>query len=232
MLLLILVPVMQTCYDGIRVKYVGDTKNNNIDAFEYSSVQHLLYSTVPLFASSVCLDSSIYLIVMKYSSVLQHSEEDCGAACLATIAKHYGRTLPINRAREVIGTGQLGTTLLGLRRGAETLGFYARAVKASPELMDCLDKAPLPAIIHWKGHHWVVLYGKTRKHYVVADPGVGVRYLTRQELVTAWANGVMLLLQLDDARFYAQPQDEIQGLYSGNFNRNFPGCINSGIFFA
>ncbi|MEH1835484.1 MAG: cysteine peptidase family C39 domain-containing protein [Nostoc sp.] len=29
---------------------------------------------------------------MKYQSVLQHSEEDCGAACLATITKHYGRT--------------------------------------------------------------------------------------------------------------------------------------------
>jgi ABC-type bacteriocin/lantibiotic exporter with double-glycine peptidase domain len=29
---------------------------------------------------------------MKYQVVLQHSEEDCGAACLATAAKHYGRT--------------------------------------------------------------------------------------------------------------------------------------------
>ncbi|MEH1843882.1 MAG: cysteine peptidase family C39 domain-containing protein [Nostoc sp.] len=30
---------------------------------------------------------------MKYQIVLQHSQEDCGAACLATIAKHYAATL-------------------------------------------------------------------------------------------------------------------------------------------
>ncbi|MBE9106896.1 hypothetical protein IQ229_18780 [Nostoc cf. edaphicum LEGE 07299] len=29
---------------------------------------------------------------MKYQVVLQNSEEDCGATCLATAAKHYGRT--------------------------------------------------------------------------------------------------------------------------------------------
>ena len=32
---------------------------------------------------------------MKHQVVLQHSEEDCGAACLATVAKHYGRTFPL-----------------------------------------------------------------------------------------------------------------------------------------
>ncbi len=69
---------------------------------------------------------------MKYAHVLQHSEEDCGAACLASIAKHYGRTFTLNRIREAVGTGQSGTTLLGLKRGAETLGFNARPVKTSP----------------------------------------------------------------------------------------------------
>ncbi len=54
---------------------------------------------------------------MKYPIVRQHSEEDCGAACLATVCLHYGRRLSISRIREAVGTGQLGTTLLGLRRG-------------------------------------------------------------------------------------------------------------------
>jgi ABC-type bacteriocin/lantibiotic exporter with double-glycine peptidase domain len=51
---------------------------------------------------------------MKFQTVLQHSEEDCGAACIATIAKHYGRTLAISRVREAVGTGSWGTSLLGL----------------------------------------------------------------------------------------------------------------------
>ena len=53
----------------------------------------------------------------KYPSILQQNEEDCGAACLGTIVKYYNKTFNINRIREAIGTGQLGTTLTGLRRG-------------------------------------------------------------------------------------------------------------------
>ncbi|MDZ8092217.1 MAG: peptidase domain-containing ABC transporter [Nostoc sp. DedQUE05] len=149
---------------------------------------------------------------MKYQIVLQHSEEDCGAASLATIAKHYGRTFTLNRVREAVGTGCRGTSLLGLKRGAEVLGFNARQVKASPQLIDQLHQAPLPAIIHWKGYHWVVLYGQKGKKYVIADPGVGIRHLTRQELMAGWGNGVMLLLTPDDSRFYQQESDKIGGL--------------------
>ncbi len=153
---------------------------------------------------------------MKYHTVLQHSEEDCGAACLATIAKHYGRTFTLNRIREAVGTGQLGTTLLGLRRGAEPLGFNARGVRASQELLDKLNEAPLPAIIHWKGYHWVVLYGQRGRKYVIADPAVGIRYVSKQELAEGWANGVMLLLEPDPVRFLAQPDER-----TGGFGRFF-----------
>lgn len=38
-----------------------------------------------------------------YPCVLQASEEDCGAACLASICKHYGRVLSITRSREAVG---------------------------------------------------------------------------------------------------------------------------------
>ncbi len=90
---------------------------------------------------------------MKYQCVLQHSEEDCGAACLASISKHYGRTFTINRIREAVGTGQLGTALLGLKRGAEALGCNVRTVRASPEILHRINEVPLPAIIYWKGNH-------------------------------------------------------------------------------
>lgn len=148
---------------------------------------------------------------MKFPIVLQHSEEDCGAACIATVAKHYGRTFAIARIREAVGTGSRGTTLLGLNRGADALGFHTRQVKASEELLDRLEKAPLPIIIHWRGSHWVVLYGQKGKKYIIADPAVGIRHLTRRELVTGWANGVMLLLMPDDSRFYEQPEDNVGG---------------------
>ncbi len=149
---------------------------------------------------------------MKYAHVLQHSQEDCGAACLASIAKYYGRNFTLNHMREVVGTGQLGTTLLGLKRGAETLGFNVRPVKTSPDILNRLNQAPLPAVIHWKGNHWVILYGLKGKNYVIADPAVGVRYLTKQELAEGWTSWTMLLLEPDPIRFFAQSDDRRDGL--------------------
>jgi ATP-binding cassette, subfamily C, bacterial len=147
-----------------------------------------------------------------YPVVQQHNEEDCGAASLATIAKYYGQTFPISHVRNAVGTGQLGTTLLGLKQGAEVLGFNARGVKATENLIESIYQLPLPAIIHWKGYHWVVLYGKHGKKYVVADPGIGIRYLTKKEIEEAWANGIMLLLEPDALLFVKQPKDQINGV--------------------
>ncbi|NWF62342.1 MAG: peptidase domain-containing ABC transporter [Fischerella sp.] len=144
---------------------------------------------------------------MKYQVVLQHSQADCGAACIASISKYYGRTFTLNHTRELVGTGQLGTTLLGLRRGTEILGFNARSVRASVEILHRIKEVPLPAIIHWKGNHWVVLYAQRGRKYVIADPAVGIRYLSRQELMEGWTDGVMLLLEPDAIRFFTQPDD-------------------------
>ncbi len=151
---------------------------------------------------------------MKAKIVRQQNEEDCGAACLATVAKHHGRTFAIGRVRTAVGTGMRGTTLLGLRRGAEALGFNARPVQATAELLDNLDAAPLPAIIHWQGNHWVVLYGRQRKKYEIGDPGNGMRYVTHQELTANWSNGILLLLEPDTLRFSEQPEDKIGGFGS------------------
>ncbi len=153
----------------------------------------------------------------KYPIILQHSEEDCGAASLAMIVKYYGKNFTINRIREAIGTGQLGTTLTGLRRGAESLGFDARSTRANPQILDQMKNAPLPAIIYWKGNHYVVLYGQKGKKYMIADPGVGMRYVSRAELAESWSGFITLLLEPDPVRFAEQTEDKIEGV--GRFLR-------------
>ena len=153
---------------------------------------------------------------MKYQFVKQHSEEDCGAACLAAIAKYYGQTFTISHIREAVGTGQFGTTLLGLKRGAEILGFNANPVKTSPEILDKINEAPLPAIIHWQGNHWVILYGKKGKKFLIADPAVGIRYLSKEDIKAAWTDWLLLLVEPDPLRFFAQKQDK-----EGSFWRFF-----------
>jgi ATP-binding cassette subfamily C protein len=156
---------------------------------------------------------------MKYHYVQQLGEEDCGAACLASIVRHHGAKLSISRIREIVGTGQQGTNLWGLQQGATDLGFNTRPVKASPEVLNRINEAPLPAIIHWKGNHWVVLYGKQGKHFVVVDPAIGVRRLSAIELADGWNDWVMLLLEPDPSRF----STDITGTDkdAGNFGRFF-----------
>ncbi|WP_019498846.1 peptidase domain-containing ABC transporter [Pseudanabaena sp. PCC 6802] len=150
---------------------------------------------------------------MKYQNVLQHSEEDCGAACLATISKYYGRNFSISHIREAVGTGQLGTTLLGLIQGSETLGFNSRGVKADPQILDRMKELPLPAIIHWQGNHYVVFYGQRGQNYVIADPAVGILYLSRKELLAGWTHGVTLLLEPDPIRFTEKEDDAIASFW-------------------
>lgn len=133
--------------------------------------------------------------------VRQFSEEDCGAACLATICRSHGQRLPISLVRQQVGTTAQGTTLLGLRRGAEQLGFHARAAQGDASLLDQLEGVPLPLICHWRGNHWVVLHGLRGSQLIVADPAYGLRRLSRDIFLQNWQDGIVLLLDPDPVRF-------------------------------
>jgi len=147
---------------------------------------------------------------MKYAVMLQQNEADCGAACLGAISKHYKQPLTLTQVRNVVGTGQQGTTLLGLQRGADTLGFQARSVRAAPAVLEHVSEVPLPAILHWHGNHWVVWYGKRQNTYVIMDPAVGIRFLTEAEFRSGWTDWVLLLLEPDPSRFPHPEHSQVQ----------------------
>jgi ATP-binding cassette subfamily B protein len=113
----------------------------------------------------------------------QIDEMDCGAACLAMIASHFGRTISLARIRQLVNTGLDGTSLRSLCTTGEELGLAARSVKAS---LHNLDRMPLPAICHWDSDHWLVLYHVTARHAFVADPALGYRRLPRAEFERRW----------------------------------------------
>ena len=87
--------------------------------------------------------------------VFQLDEMDCGAACLAMVTRYFGKQIGMPRLRDLVFTASDGTSLLGIARGAEALGLNVRSVRASKSR---LEEMPLPAICHWEGNHWVVLY--------------------------------------------------------------------------
>jgi HlyB family type I secretion system ABC transporter len=127
----------------------------------------------------------------QYPFVQQQSAVDCGVACMVMIGRFWGKRLSLNALREVAQVDQSGATLKGLVRAADTVGFAARPVKAS---LDQLAKQALPAIVHWEGKHYVVVYEIKPKGVVIADPAVGCRKISLSEFQEKWT-GYTLLLQ-------------------------------------
>jgi HlyB family type I secretion system ABC transporter len=131
----------------------------------------------------------------SFPHVYQLDEMDCGAACLAIVARSFGKSVGLPYIRELVQTSNDGTSLTGITQGAESLGLAARAVKASKSK---LERMPLPAVVHWEGNHWVVLYGADGKHVRVSDPARGLRKLDRAEFDEKWS-GYAALLSYTDA---------------------------------
>src|SRR6476646_10928091 len=96
--------------------------------------------------------------VRRYPALLQLSETDCGAACLSMILRYYGKHVSINRLRDLANVSREGSTLYSVAEAAETLGFQSRGIRAA---FEHLEKVELPAIAHWEGFHYIVLYEVT-----------------------------------------------------------------------
>src|SRR5207302_195594 len=120
----------------------------------------------------------------KIDFIMQIDEMDCGAASLAMICRHFGRKISLARIRELCHTATDGTSLKALCRAAVELGLAARALKVS---LRNLSVMPLPAIVHWEGNHWMVLYDVDVTQVRVADPALGLRKIPRKEFEQKWS---------------------------------------------
>lgn len=130
-------------------------------------------------------------VTQRYPFFAQQSGSDCGAACLVMVSRYWGKRFSVNRLRDIANVDRNGASLRGLLTAAESLGFATRPVKAS---LNQLAKQKLPAIAHWEGKHYIVVYEITPKHVIVADPAIGQRTLSHAEFQADWT-GYTLLLQ-------------------------------------
>lgn len=126
----------------------------------------------------------------KFPWLRQHDETDCGAACLAMIARYHGIRLAIGRLRELANVGREGASMFSLAEAAEKTGYVTRAVRTD---FDHLSGIELPAIAHWKGYHYIVLYQVRGDRVVVADPGIGLITMSRKEFADGWTGRLLLL---------------------------------------
>jgi ATP-binding cassette, subfamily C, bacteriocin exporter len=126
--------------------------------------------------------------------IRQQTAADCGAACLATVALHFGNPISVGTARLFTGADHSGISALGLVQGARSLGMEARALRASPEVV---DEIPLPAIAHIMREgfcHYVVIHRITASRIVLADPAQGICRMERTHFLNLWT-GVLIVFE-------------------------------------
>jgi len=135
---------------------------------------------------------------------------DCGPSCLRMVAKHYGRNFKVQTLRQFCEINKEGVSLLGISDAAEKVGFRSLGAKLS---LEDLNTAELPAILHWRQNHFVVLYKIKKQKYYLADPANGLVKLSISEFSHNWLSingnteGVALLLSPTPA-FYEQDDEK------------------------
>ncbi len=129
-------------------------------------------------------------VTHKYPFYAQQSSSDCSAACVVMVGRYWGKEFNINRLRELAYVSRDGASLKGLANAVENLGFNSRPVKAS---LDRLAEQELPAIVHWKGNHYIVVFEITLEYVIVGDPAIGQRKFTRAEFIEGWTGYCLLI---------------------------------------
>jgi ATP-binding cassette, subfamily B, bacterial CvaB/MchF/RaxB len=125
--------------------------------------------------------------------IRQSEAAECGLACLAMIAGHYGYRTDLATLRRRYPVSLKGMTLVAVIEAAEQMGLVGRPLRLEPV---SLGRLRLPAILHWDMSHFVVLKRVTRNgRIIIQDPALGERRVPAAE-VSNHFTGVALEMTL------------------------------------
>ncbi|MDF1698749.1 MAG: peptidase domain-containing ABC transporter [Saprospiraceae bacterium] len=157
---------------------------------------------------------------MGFKNYLQYDIMDCGPTCLKMVARHHGKTLGLDRLRELTKISRNGVSLFAISEAAEKIGYKTMGALVTYEQLK--EEVTLPAIIHWSQNHFVVLYKITKKKVYVSDPASGNKTYTKEEFLKHWASvdedgnraGVVLIME-PTPYFYSIDEDPDESSIEG-----------------
>ncbi|WP_412467253.1 peptidase domain-containing ABC transporter [Pedobacter sp. KLB.chiD] len=146
----------------------------------------------------------------------QPDQMDCGPTCLRMVAKFHRKNFTLQRLRDISGINREGVSMLGISEAAEKIGFRTYGSKLT---LEQLRETELPAILHWRQNHFVVLYKIKRHHFYIADPAKGLIEYSENEFRRFWfgtkneeeGQGLALILS-PTPNFYDLEGDRDEGL--------------------
>jgi ATP-binding cassette, subfamily B, bacterial CvaB/MchF/RaxB len=122
--------------------------------------------------------------------LLQTEAAECGLACIAMLATHFGYHIDLPELRRRYGLSLKGATLKDIMRIADQIGLASRPLRLEiPEL----NMLRTPCILHWDLNHFVVAKSIGRNAIIIHDPAAGVCRLSLAE-VSKHFTGVALEL--------------------------------------
>lgn len=125
---------------------------------------------------------------MAFPFVKQPDAMDCGPACLKMVAGFYKKNFTLETIRKKCYITREGVSFLGLSEAADNLGFRTVGVKIPFEML--VENAPLPAIVHWRQRHFVVVISIKKDKVLIADPAVGIVRYSKEDFIKNWASTV------------------------------------------
>ena len=133
------------------------------------------------------------------TAIQQHDISDCAAACIASVARHYGEDIPLSLIREASGTSQAGTSIKGVIDACRAIGYRAAGYKSDEKDLSGLQGLTEPVILHIvnaRGDlHFVVLYALTDRKAWIMDPAVGKKVrMTAGQLREQWTGYLVTMV--------------------------------------
>lgn len=105
----------------------------------------------------------------KIKPILQLTRTECGICCLAMLTSYYGFKKPIRYFRENMDTGRDGVSVSIISNMLNKIGFDVSYYRLSE--IDLENNAFLPAIVHTKKNHFLLVEGYEKKTKTVNRNG-------------------------------------------------------------
>lgn len=111
-------------------------------------------------------------------TILQMERSECGAVALTIVLAYHGRNLPIEQLRVDCGVSRDGSSVAKILSAARAHHLDAEELSLRPQEV---TQHPLPLILSWQFHHFLVLEGYDAQFYYLNDPYCGPRKVSHAD---------------------------------------------------
>lgn len=167
----------------------------------------------------------------KFPCTQQLESKDCGPSCLQMLCKYYGHFYDLEYLRQICGIKKEGISVYDFIKASEKINFRSKAFKLS--YWKFRNEVPLPCTVHWKNHHFVIVYKITKKYVFVSDPQDGLLKYSLKNFANGWLTQTELVGVKTKSRgvcIVSEPTDKFTS--DKNSFRNNAGVVDSLKFLA